>query len=139
MTTTKPTREQTALDSMIDGPREVAGIALRPFSFGSSILARKMGLRLFYEQGVELSEEETLDQLAAFFWMQCEANAPREVLRAVNSGKWREEVEAFAMELPMHKLPEMLSELQRVSNLASAAAVDIEPRPGGSDPDEPGN
>lgn len=131
-------RQLAAADAMLEAAKDVAGIRLRPFSFGSTRLARKMGLRLFYDRGAELSDEETLDQLAAFLWMQSESNPVEEVLRHVNGGTWEAEVEAFALSIPLHRLPELLRELERVSRLASTLAVEVESR-GDSDPDAPGN
>jgi len=130
-------RAHAASEAMIDGPREIAGYVLRPFAFGSTRLARKMGLTMFYDRNAKLSDEDTMDQLAAFFWMQSEDVDV--VLKAVNSGTWPDIVERFSLTLPLHHVGEMLAEVNRISELAIAAAVDVEPRPGSSDSDAPGN
>lgn len=123
-----------------EGTVRLAGHEVRPFTFGSFTLCRRLGLTLFTREGAadELDETEVMRQLAAFFWMQSQP-VPT-VLDAVRGGKAEEAIEAFQFDVPVHALPAILRRVNQLSKLAADAAVEIEPKPdSGEDKDAPGN
>lgn len=157
METTSETESTHApeVDSILEGPREIeledgGTLIVRPFTFGSLALAKKMNLTLFTGEGDEETEEGTEEpdaeltddmmfQLAAFFWMQSQPVA--EVLGAVRKDEWQDRVEEFAFLLPIHEMGNLMSEVNRISNMAADAAVDVIPQDSDSDLDKgsPGN
>jgi hypothetical protein len=142
-TTAKELRQAQVTDTILDGPREVAGYKLRPFAFGTNTQVRKMGLTMFYMPEDELkemgglSDDEQLRQLVSFFWLQSE---PIEtVLRCINSGKWSEAIEFFEMGIPLHHTAEIMAEVRRISLLAASNAVEVHPRENSTEEGAPGN
>lgn len=140
--------ENTQIDSIVEGPSQIelvdgSSITIRPFTFGSLTLAQKIGLTIFTgeeevpedEQNEDSLDLRMLEQLKAFFWMQ--SKPIPEVLKAVREGTWQDAVEEFGMYLPMHKMHEMMQEVNRISSMTAEAAVDVLPK-GDDDPDEPG-
>lgn len=141
------------IDSMIEAPREFeigSGkiITLRPFSLGSAGLFKKMGLTLFSGKQNESTEEgegaeeeadefnaEQLFDLSAFFWSH--STPVKEVLNHVRDNTWRDEVEEFALDIPMHKMTTLTREVNRMSALAEEAAVEVVEKHGDSDEDTP--
>lgn len=148
-------RDTDQLESLLEGPREIElldglTITLRPFTFGSVALAKKLGLDMFSgkedkdkeEEHEEISKElsaledeieeeedlsdEVMQELATFFWMQ--SQPVKEVLGHVRSGTWKNEAEEFAHYIPLHKMAELLKETNRISEMAASAAVDIAPK-----------
>lgn len=59
-------------DAFLEGPLNVGGFILRPFSLGSLLLAEKMGLSLVLNGGViiGMTPEEVYRQAAFYAWMQ---------------------------------------------------------------------
>lgn len=139
------------LDSLIEGPREIKlnsgkTITIRPFTFGSFGLCKKLGLTIFgggeeaeTESGEpEYLDEHVMDQLGTFFWMQ--SQPVNEVLGAVRNGTWKERAEEFEFDLPIHAMKDLMSEINRISRMAQDAAVDVAPKDDGdSDKGAPGN
>ena len=116
----------------------IGSITLRPFSLGTLNLCRQLNLTLFLNGDTDLSDEEKQRQLVAFAWIQA-APLP-EVLTAVRTGNAADKVAEFEFSLGIDTLPMLLKELSRVSQLASAAAVEVVPKPGSKgDEDAPPN
>lgn len=126
-------------DAIIDGETTIAGITLRPFTFGSMTLCRKLGLTIFTgDKDNELNDTDQLDQLCTFFWMQ--SNPVKEVLASVRDESWKEKVEDFSHQIPMHEMGKLMDEITRISNLAQEAAVDVIPKDSdAAEEGEPGN
>ena len=123
-----------------EGTATLAGHELRPFTFGSFTLCRRLGLTLFTQDGAadELDEDETMRQLAAFFWIQ--SQPVPEVLKAVREGTAELAIDAFQFDIPVHALPAIMRRVNELSKLASEAAVEIEEKPDSkADPDTPKN
>lgn len=123
-----------------EGTVTLAGHELRPFTFGSLTLCRRLKLSLFTDEGAsdELSEADTMNQLAAFFWIQ--SQPVPEVLKAVRDGSANEAIEAFEFDIPIHALPDLMRRINELSELAGAAAVEVEQKPDSkSDTKEPPN
>jgi hypothetical protein len=123
-----------------EGTAKLAGHELRPFTFGSFTLCRRLGLTLFTQDGAadELEEDEVMRQLAAFFWLQ--SQPVESVLQAVREGTAELSIDAFQFEIPVHALPAIMRRVNELSKLASDAAVEIEEKPDSKDdPDAPKN
>lgn len=152
------------LDSLTDGPAAItledgSTITMRPFALGSIGLFRKMGLSLFNkdeqdreaEQNAEvvadvqepLSEAELSDKMmwetASFVWAQ--STPVDELLGHIRNDTWTEEVERFSLIIPMHKMTELMAELNRISGLVDDVAVDVreDPKDSESEKDAPPN
>ena len=146
------------LDSLTEGPREIKlnsgkSITIRPFTFGSFGLCKKLGLTMFgggdedefdadgnvIGKGEDDLTDDVMDQLQAFFWMQ--SQPIHDVLGAVRDGSWKDKVEEFVFDLPIHAMKELMSEMNRISAMATEAAVDVAPKmdSGESDKGAPGN
>jgi hypothetical protein len=94
-----------------------------------------MGLTLFSGESKDTDEgeeedadedgfsDEQLFDLSAFFWSH--STPVKDVLTHVRNDTWRDEVEEFAMDVPMHKMTELTKEINRMSALAEAAAVEV--------------
>lgn len=135
-------RQESLTEGFIgEGIEEIAGFKLRPFTFGSLTLCRKLNLTLFTRSGEadDIDEDEAVRQLSAFFWLQ--SQPVREVLSHVRAGTADEEIDVFAAEsLPLHALPDLMRRISTISELASVATVDVVPRPAGdAEEGEPGN
>lgn len=138
------------IEGLLEGPREIkltdgSTITIRPFTFGSFGLCKKLGLTMF-SGGAETEEDgesrydesATIDQLGTFFWMQSQPVA--DVLAAVRKGTWEDAALEFAMKLPMESMEELMAEINRISGVVREAAVDVLPKDDDdSDKDAPGN
>ena len=124
---------------MLDGPKEVAGIELRPFTLGSLQAARKLGLRMFAEElsDDELEPGQEESEMIAFAWIQ---SAPlNEVLRALRKGKeaaW-EKIDEFAWGLDMDKFQFFAQELEKLGNMVGETVVEVVPKDNGGKEDTP--
>lgn len=108
----------------------IAGLHLRPFSLGTLNVCRQLELTLFLDGEAELGDEEKQRQIVAFAWVQ---SAPlTEVLAALRNGTAHEKIAEFEFQLDVAALPELITEIQRISELAAAAAVEVAPKPGRS-------
>lgn len=116
----------------------VGSLRLRPFSLGTLNVCRQLDLTLFLDDEVELDDEEKQRQIVAFAWAQ---SAPLpEVLKALRSSETEERIAEFEFQMDVGDLPELIREIQRISELAAAAAVEVAPKPGSSsDEDAPPN
>ena len=127
----------TTDDAFFDGPVNVGSLRLRPFSIGSMTACRKLGLTLFMGEGEGLSAEETQRQIVAFAWLQTAPLAT--VQRALREGNAEEYTARFEFEVLPGDLKVLEREINRISQLAEAAAVDTVARDVAPDPAEPGN
>lgn len=137
------------LDSLLEGPRILKlnsgkEISIRPFTFGSFGLCKKLGLKMFSgDQDVEDPDpdaeldDDTMWQLQVFFWMQ--SQPVNEVLGAVRNNTWKERAEDFGFDLPIHIMRDLMSEVNRISSMAQEAAVDVLPKGDDGEESAPGN
>lgn len=133
------------IEALLEGPREITltngkTITLRPFTFGSLGLCKKMGLTMFSgsEEDEALNEDESMQQLQAFFWMQ--SQPVNDVLGAIRQGTWQDAVEEFGFVLPLHEMQTLMAEMNRISGMVREAAVDVLPKgDDDTDKDAPGN
>lgn len=141
------------LSPVLDGPVEVGGLTLRPFTFGSLALCRQLGLTMFTDEPDEgddsLSEGELQakyekefnegvwqNQIATFLWIQ--SQPVDDVLRTVRDDTWEAAVERFQWDLEIAKMPEYLAEVRRISSGISEFAVDVLPKGDDGEDDTPG-
>jgi hypothetical protein len=135
----KKDQRSTQLEAAFaEGPTTIGNLTLRPFSLGTLNLCRQLNLTLFLNGETELNDQEKQRQLVAFAWIQA---APMvEVLKAIRSGNAADKVAEFEFSLGIDTIPMLLKEVSRVSQLASAAAVEVVPKPGSkADEDSPPN
>jgi hypothetical protein len=112
------------------GATQVGSLRLRPFSLGTLTLCRRLGLTLFLDEEAELPDHEKQRQIVAFAWAQ---SAPMpEVLAALRTGTAEEKIAEFEFGLDLGDLPALVAEIQRIGELAAAAAVEVAPKPGTS-------
>lgn len=135
------TRESKLEAAFLEGGVNVPGLSMRPFSLGTLSLCKRLNLSLFIDGGekqkAELSEDETMEQLAAFAWMQ---SAPLpEVLAAVRENQWREKVEIFAFDLSVEAITALTGEITRIAAQSDAAAVEVKKKPADKPEDAPPN
>lgn len=118
--------------AFLEGGLNVPGLQMRPFSIGTLNLCKKMKLSMFVSEDkkeeVELSEDESLEQLTAFAWMQ--SQPLKDVLAAVRENRWREAVEVFSFSLSAETISALTSEITRISAQSNAAAVEVVKKPG---------
>lgn len=134
--------QQSHADALTDGfigegDITIGGHELRPFTFGSFTLCRKLRLTLFTKEGAadEMTEEETMRQLAAFFWLQ--SQPVDAVLSAVRLGDADARIDEFEFNIPIHDLPKIMRRIDELTKRASAAAVELAEKPGSNSGDQP--
>ena len=138
------------IESLLEVSRELkltdgTTVTIRPFTFGSFGLCKKLGLTMFSgdgevgEDGVPRTDNSAaVEQLGTFFWMQ--SQPVNEVLAAVRGGTWEDAALEFEMKLPISAMEELMSEIERTSGMVREAAVDVLPKDDdGSEKDAPGN
>ena len=132
-------RDNALADGMLDGPKEVAGIELRPFTLGSLQAARKLGLRMFAEElsDDELEPGQEESEMIAFAWIQ---SAPLpEVLSSLRKGKdeaWAK-IDEFAFGLDMDKFQLFAKELEKLGGMIGETIVEVVPKDQGAKEDSP--
>lgn len=133
-------REESATEAFHgEGEVTINGRKIRPFSFGSLTVCRRLKFTLFTQEGSadEMSEDETMRQLAGFFWIQ--SQPPREILAHVRAGTANEAIDEFQFDVDVSDLPAIMRRVKEISKLAGEAAVDVAPKPNSKAEGEPGN
>ena len=133
-------RADTLESTFTQAPAEIAGLKLRPFSLGSLSICRRLKLTMLTgEADAEtLSEDEKQQQIVAFLYVQSQPIP--EVLKAIQSPRFFDETALpFSLSLPMEAFPEAIREIQRVIDSASAAFVEVQPKPDEKPEDAPPN
>lgn len=128
-------REDAFLEPQL---RQIGDFKLRPFTVGSLPLCKKLGLTQFIggSDDAPLDQVEQVRQVAGFLWIHCEP--VEKILRIIRDPQALEdELLRYQLTIPITLLPEVLAEIQRSSDLAAAAAVDIVAKPGGAPQDSP--
>jgi hypothetical protein len=119
---------------------EIAGMKLRPFSLGSLSICRRAKLTMLTGdvQPEDLTDDEKQQQIVAFIYIQSQPIP--EVLKAVKDPDFIENhVLPFSMVLPLDAVPLAVKEIQRIMDAASAAYVEVQPKPDEKPEDEPPN
>ena len=73
--------------SLLEGPKTIGGLKLRPFTFGTLDACERLGLSLFTSQhGSDgLTNAEVMRQMVAFAWVQTQP--PETVVEAFMDGR----------------------------------------------------
>lgn len=113
---------------------------MRPFSIGTLTLCRRLKLSLFTDEAKveEISDEDSLLQLATFAWMQ---SAPlADVRRHLREGTYEDEVDLFSFGLSLESLSQLTQQIKRLAAQSAAAIVKVQPKKNGAkDEAEPPN
>ena len=121
--------QQLAMGMIEPQTKNVAGIKLRPFSYGSMQLAYMLKLSLFTDESKEDGEpddEEKQRQIVTFAWMQA---APLdEVIDTVHDGTVKSKVLRFSLGISFDMIPGLLAEINRIGNMIAASGLRIESR-----------
>lgn len=130
-------REPLLAEGMLEPESmRVAGLTLRPFSYGTMLLAHMLKLTLITEGDDRISEAEIHRQVCTYAWMQ--AVPKDEVVRAIREAKVEERVLEFALGIEMESLEHLQQEIARTAMLIGAATVRAQSRYSGSEGDAPG-
>jgi hypothetical protein len=134
----KKERTQLLEEAFSEGASVVSGFELRPMSIGVLNQCRKMGLSMFVgTSDEEVDDDEKLFQMCACLWLLSQPIP--QVLAAVREDRWRAEVELFQFSVELSALPGLVREITRISQQANAATVEVAPKPGGAEKDQPPN
>ena len=129
------TREdiQTEILATAEDPAPIAGLTVRPISFASVLILRKLGnpLAAALESGASF-EVEDLESLAEFLWVQC---APWDTVRTLTAsyhrGADRSRIDAtvleFAASLTPQQLQAAVSAIARHGKQVQAVACEVLP------------
>ncbi len=124
--------------NLTDGPQEISGLKLRPFTLGTLDLCRELGLTIFSEGKVPLDSVERMRQIAVYLFIQSEPLDA--VLKAVEEPEFeKNHLRLFKFRLTPGAVEAAWSLIERNLSHAGAAVVDIEPRPGAKGDDPPPN
>jgi len=127
---TRTRKLEAAFADPAQGETVIGGLRLRSFSLGTLNVCRQLDLSLFLDGEADLTDEEKQRQIVAFAWAQ---SAPlTEVLSALRAGNANDKIAEFEFRMEVAALPELITEIQRISALAAAAAVEVTPKPGRS-------
>ena len=123
--------------NFLQGPVEIAGLKMRPFTVRCRLNCLALGLTLFTDPGAQLSEAQVEEQVVALAW---ERTQPVPVVRAaIDAGTAWDAIHEFADALPMSALPVLVAEINRVAADMRAQAVEVVPRSETVDEKAPGN
>jgi hypothetical protein len=134
-------REHNLALGMIDnGERQIGGIKLRPFSFGSMQLAYLFKLTTFTRQKddppLELDDVEESRQIMTFAWMQ--SADEDEISDAIKNDTVDRCVLKFSFGVTFDMLPALMDEINRIGEMVAASSVRVESKYPSSDDDAPG-
>ena len=117
---------------------EIGGLKLRPFTYGTLLLAHMLDLPLIRGAEIEeFSEANIHCQICTFAWMQ--AVSPATVTKAIREQQVESSVLEFAMrEMTPPRIEGIMNHLAVVSAMVQAATVRAESRHKGSEDDPPG-
>jgi hypothetical protein len=109
---------------------------------GSLPLCKKLGLTQFTGEAPDqpLDQIEQMRQVSGFLWAHCEPiDRILQVIR--DPQKIEDELLRYQLSIPLNILPEVMVEIQRVSDMAAAAQVEIVEKPSSGQRQEspPGN
>ncbi len=124
-------------DILLETGNKACGLELRPFTFGTLQLCRKLGLDIFTgEREATESEDgefdgDSLNQIQTFIWLQ--SQPVKHVLRCVKDGTWEDEVLEFAFGLELSDMNDIMTSINEIGDVASTAVDVVEkPEPEGS-------
>ena len=134
-------REHNLALGMIDnGERQIGGIKLRPFSFGSMQLAYLFKLSTFTrgkdDPPLDIDDMEEQRQIMTFAWMQ--SADEDEIADAIRDDTVERCVLKFSLKITFDLIPELMDEINRIGEMVSASSVRVESKYPSSDEEAPG-
>ena len=114
-------REQTQLETLLADGREIGGFEIKPLSPARVAILERRGNKLVTGGG----DQSDLDAAYEVFFVVTREPAQLVAMRRAPADDWRDEVEAFALELPPDALNEFMAYLQ--GELEALEAVTAEP------------
>lgn len=125
------------IHDFLDGEKIVGGLNFRPYTIGSKAACEQMRLTMFTDGTSPENNGESERQLIAFAWIQSQPLP--DVIAALRNGSASDCAEEFGWTVPVNSLPAIISEINRISAAATAAAVEVAPKPGSGKDNAPGN
>jgi len=119
-------------DILLEAGSKTCGLELRPFTFGTLQLCRKLGLDIFTGEREATEGEDgdfdgdSIQQIQTFIWIQ--SQPIKDVLRAVKDGTWEDEVMEFSFGLELSDMNDIMTSINEIGDVASTA-VDVVEKP----------
>lgn len=115
--------------TLLEGSRTIAGLKLRPFSFGTLEACEKLKLSLFMDSnaGSELSAGEIRRQICSFAWVQ--SADPETVCDAMTDGTAEKLINRFQFALGIDCIDELVAEVTRIASAVKSVSVEVMPKP----------
>lgn len=115
--------------TLLEGTRTIAGIKLRPFSFGTLEACERLRLTLFMDANAaqELSPGEIRRQICSFAWVQ--SADPETVCDAMTDGTAEKLINRFQFSLGVECIDELVAEVTRIASAVKSVSVEVMPKP----------
>jgi hypothetical protein len=115
--------------TLLEGSKKLAGLTLRPFTFGTLEACEKLSLTLFTspDAAVGMSPGEIRRQMASFAWVQTES--PERIVEAFSSDTAERQISLFQHSLEIDQLDALVSEVTRIAGAIKAVSVEVIPKP----------
>lgn len=115
--------------SLLEGPKTIGGLKLRPFTFGTLDACERLGLSLFTSQhGANgLTNAEVMRQMVAFAWVQTQS--PEAVVEAFMEGQAERQIELFKHTLELSAIDALVAEVTRIGEAVKAVSVEVVSKP----------
>jgi hypothetical protein len=123
--------------TLLEGSRTIAGIKLRPFSFGTLEACERLKLTLFTSPAgaAELLPSEVRRQIVAFAWVQ--SADPETVCDAMTDGNAERLINRFQFTLGVDCVDELIAEVTRIASAVKSVGVEVMPKPGRGNEETP--
>lgn len=115
--------------SLLEGPKTIGGLKLRPFTFGTLDACERLGLSLFTTQTgtAGLTNTEVMRQMVAFAWVQTQP--PEAVVEAFMEGQAERQIELFKHTLELSAIDALVAEVTRIGEAVKAVSVEVASKP----------
>lgn len=115
--------------SLLEGPKTIGGLKLRPFTFGTLDACERLGLSLFTTQTgtAGLTNAEVMRQMVAFAWVQTQP--PEAVVEAFMEGQAERQIELFKHTLELSAIDALVAEVTRIGEAVKAVSVEVASKP----------
>jgi len=115
--------------TLLEGSRTIAGIKLRPFSFGTLEACERLNLTLFTgaAEASQMVAAEIRRQIVSFAWVQLAD--PDTVCGAMMDGTAEGLINRFQFSLGIDCIDELISEVTRIAAAVKSVSVEVMPKP----------
>jgi len=115
--------------SLLEGPKTIGGLKLRPFTFGTLDACERLGLSLFTNQfgTAGMTNAEVMRQMVAFAWVQTQP--PEVVVEAFMEGQAERQIELFKHTLELSAIDALVAEVTRIGEAVKAVSVEVASKP----------